>query len=80
MNEQVPKAGEHYHHFKSADMRYEIVGTALHTETEELLVVYRPLYKTDYELFARPVSMFFEHIEKPEIGYSGPRFIRIAVS
>jgi hypothetical protein len=36
------------------------VGTALQTETEELLVIYRPLYKTDYELFARPEAMFTE--------------------
>ena len=73
----IPKAGERYRHFKHAEMTYEIVGIAFHTETEEDLVVYRPLYETDKELFARPAAMFLEHVEKPELGYAGPRFIRL---
>lgn len=64
-----------YHHFKDSTKEYEVLGTAFHTETEELLVIYRPLYETDYELFARPVGMFLEQVEKPELGYSGPRFV-----
>ena len=48
-----------YRHTKSGKL-YQVVGTALQTETEELLVIYRPLYKTDYELFARPEAMFTE--------------------
>ncbi|MGE5298619.1 MAG: DUF1653 domain-containing protein [Acidobacteriota bacterium] len=50
-----------YRHTKSGK-QYEVLGVALHTETEELLVVYRPLYKTDYELFARPQAMFTEKV------------------
>ncbi len=53
-----------YQHYKG--QRYEVIGLALHTETEERLVVYRALYETpelEHEfgmrpLFVRPVSMF----------------------
>ncbi|MES2668328.1 MAG: DUF1653 domain-containing protein [Patescibacteria group bacterium] len=62
-----------YHHFKDVSKEYEVLGVALHTETEELMVVYRPLYETDQELFVRPLLMFTGSVEKPE--YSGPRFI-----
>lgn len=63
-----------YRHTKSGK-EYEVIGTALHTETEELLVIYRPLYKTDYELFARPVQMFTETIELN--GKRMPRFEKV---
>lgn len=66
-----------YHHFKDPAKEYEVLGTAFHTETKELLVIYRPLYETEYELFARPVAMFLEEVDKPEQGYRGPRFIRV---
>lgn len=39
-----------------------MIGLALETETEDLLVIYRPLYENEYELFARPVSMFTETV------------------
>ena len=50
-----------YKHSKSGKM-YELVGVALHTETEETLVVYRPLYDCKHELFARHYRMFFEEV------------------
>lgn len=71
---ETPRPGI-YHHFKDSTKEYEVLGTAFHTETEALLVIYRPLYETDYELFARPVGMFLEQVEKRELGYSGPRFV-----
>jgi hypothetical protein len=64
-----------YHHFKDAAKEYEVIGTALHTETEGLMVVYRPLYETEYALFVRPLPMFLEVVEKPELSYTGPRFV-----
>lgn len=64
-----------YHHFKDVTKEYRVLGTAFHTETEELVVVYQPLYKTDYELFVRPLTMFLEEVNKPELGYQGPRFV-----
>ncbi|HEX2792133.1 MAG TPA: DUF1653 domain-containing protein [Candidatus Paceibacterota bacterium] len=67
-----------YYHFKDPKKRYEVLGTAFHTETEELMVVYKPLYEGAlHPLFARPLVMFLERVEKPELGYAGPRFIRI---
>lgn len=60
-----------YRHTKSAKM-YEVIGIALHTETNEKLVIYRPLYNSEHEFFVRPYAMFFETIELD--GKSVPRF------
>jgi hypothetical protein len=65
-----------YHHFKDSEKLYEVVGVARHTETEEDMVVYRPLYEGAIApLFVRPLAMFLEEVDKPELGYRGPRFI-----
>ena len=63
-----------YKHSKSGKL-YEVIGLALETETQELLVIYRPLYENEYELFARPASMFTETIVLD--GKSVPRFQKI---
>ncbi|MEK7080136.1 MAG: DUF1653 domain-containing protein [Patescibacteria group bacterium] len=65
-----------YHHFKTSEQLYEVIGTALHTETEEQLVIYRALYGP-HTIYARPVKMFLEHVDKPDYGYTGPRFIYV---
>ena len=44
-----------YQHYKG--QQYEVLGCAHHSETEELLVVYRALYG-DYGLWVRPFTMF----------------------
>ena len=64
-----------YYHYKDKGKHYEVLGVALNTETEEELVIYRPLYETDHELFARPVSMFLEEVDAPEYSHQGPRFV-----
>ena len=51
-----------YRHSKSGRL-YEVLGVALQTETDESLVIYRPLYESEYELFARPYAMFIEKVE-----------------
>ena len=63
-----------YKHSKSGKL-YEVIGLALETETEELLVIYRPLYENEYELFARPASMFTETVLLD--GKSVPRFEKV---
>lgn len=51
-----------YKHTKSGKL-YEVVGMTFHTETFEPLVIYKPLYESDYELFARPYAMFIEMVQ-----------------
>ncbi|WP_148860997.1 DUF1653 domain-containing protein [Marinobacter fonticola] len=65
---QTLKPGR-YRHYKGKD--YEVIGVARHSETEEELVVYRPLYG-DQGLWVRPLNMFRESVEVA--GESVPRF------
>lgn len=60
-----------YRHAKSGKL-YEVLGVALHTETNEQLVVYRPQYDSPFELFARPYDMFVEQVDID--GAMRPRF------
>ncbi|RKV92728.1 MAG: DUF1653 domain-containing protein [Candidatus Saccharimonas sp.] len=63
-----------YKHSKSSKL-YEVIGLALDTETEDFLVIYRPLYENEYELFARPANMFTETVVLD--GKSVPRFEKV---
>ncbi len=58
-----------YSHYKGN--RYEVLGLAHHSETEEPLVVYRALYG-DYGLWVRPLDNFTERVEVR--GEPVPRF------
>lgn len=58
-----------YRHFKG--MEYEVLGLARHSETEEVMVVYRALYG-EGGLWVRPLSMWNEEVHRD--GYHGPRF------
>jgi len=58
-----------YRHFKGN--LYEVIGTALHSENREPMVVYRALYG-EYGLWVRPAAMWSETIDRD--GYHGPRF------
>ena len=64
-----------YRHYKGGE--YEVVGVATHSETEESLVVYRPLYG-ERGLWVRPLSMFIETVEHD--GEVIPRFAFIGAS
>ncbi|AJE02237.1 DUF1653 domain-containing protein [Geobacter pickeringii] len=48
-----------YRHYKGGE--YRVIGTARHSETDELLVVYRCLYDND-SLWVRPLAMFMETV------------------
>ncbi len=58
-----------YRHFKGGE--YAVYGVATHSETEEPMVVYRPLYG-EGALWVRPLSMFQETVEHE--GRTVPRF------
>jgi hypothetical protein len=49
-----------YRHYKGGE--YEVLGVATHSETNEALVVYRPLYG-EMKLWCRPAAMFCESVE-----------------
>lgn len=66
------KAGR-YRHYKGSE--YEVIDTARHSESEEWLVLYRPLYGAR-ELWVRPYNMFVESVELE--GKTVPRFAYIA--
>lgn len=65
-----------YKHFKGSF--YQVLHLARHSETEEMMVVYHPLYTNeqgDSELWVRPLSMFDETIERD--GQSFKRFVYV---
>ena len=71
MPEPVPGR---YRHYKGGE--YEVIGIARHSETDERVVVYRPLYN-DSGLWVRPLAMFtetvlVEGIPTPRFAYIGP--------
>ena len=71
MTEPVPGR---YRHYKGNE--YEVLGVARHSETDERVVVYRPLYD-DAGLWVRPLAMFLETVTVdgkpvPRFAYLGP--------
>lgn len=70
---EIVRSGE-YEHYKG--MRYEVIGTAAHTESNEIVVVYRALYGA-HQLYARPISSFIATVEHE--GKQVLRFKRIGL-
>ena len=69
--DQIPRG--FYEHFKGK--RYEVLDIARHSETLELMVVYKALYEGDFpygSLWVRPLAMFMENVMVS--GKSVPRF------
>ena len=68
-----------YRHYKGND--YQVVGMARHSETHDMMVVYRPLYGAlagqggQEALWVRPAAMFAEDVVID--GRTQPRFARI---
>lgn len=58
-----------YRHYKGN--RYQVLGTAIHSETLEMMVVYKALYGAG-ETWVRPLSMWHETVEVD--GKTMPRF------
>jgi hypothetical protein len=53
-----------YRHYKGN--LYEVIGEARHSETEEVFVLYRPLYGEkqigEHSYWVRPIEMFTENV------------------
>lgn len=75
MTKQFPSIEKGIYKHSKTGHDYEVLGVALQTETDEQLVIYKPLYENEYELFARPYGMFIEEVEQN--GAVVPRFERI---
>lgn len=66
-----PVAGDVYRHFK--DRLYEITAIAIHSETEEEMVVYRQLYG-EYKTYVRPLSMFLSEVDHEKYPQAGQKY------
>lgn len=62
---ELPPRGR-YRHFKGGEYRLE--DFARDSETGHIMVIYRALYG-DGELWVRPLSMWFEPVERDGITY-----------
>ena len=60
MSNNIPKQGEIYRHYKGN--LYQITAVALHTETEEKMVVYQALYG-EFKYYVSPLEMFMEQVK-----------------
>lgn len=52
---------------------YEIMGCAEHTESGEMLMVYRPLYG-EGKLYARPLEMFMSEVDREKYPNAAQKF------
>ena len=50
-----------YQHFKGNF--YQVIDMVTHSETQETLVLYKPLYG-EQALWVRPIEMFLENVER----------------
>ena len=59
----APKVGEVYRHYKHGDL-YKVVALALHSNDEEWMVVYAPMYPNpNAPLFTRPLREWRQVVE-----------------
>ena len=73
MKNKYPQPGEKYQHYKGGE--YEIVCMCNHTDTDEILVVYRSLSFGGFH--ARPYTEWHAEVGYDGRGYPVYRFKRI---
>ena len=73
MENSYPKPGEKWKHYKGG--QYEIVCMCNHTDTNEVLVIYKSLSFGGFH--ARPFSEWHEQVGKSEMGFNIYRFVKI---
>ena len=74
MKNKYPQPGERYQHYKGGE--YEVICMCNHTETNEILVVYRSLSFGGFH--ARPYSEWFDETgEADKYGFFPIRFVRV---
>jgi thioredoxin 1 len=49
---------------------YKVIGTALHTETQEKLVVYEHVFPHEKALYVRPADMFYGNLEDGTVRFT----------
>jgi thioredoxin 1 len=49
---------------------YRVIGTALHTETQEKLVVYEHVFPHEKALYVRPADMFYGNLEDGTVRFA----------
>ena len=72
MQIKLPEPGLYRH---SGGNLYQVLFVAMHTETEEWMVVYQALYG-QRQLWVRPASMWFDQVGVDEAGQPITRFTR----
>ncbi len=68
-----------YYHYKNNKRFYRLIDVGRNTETEEWMIIYKPLYKSAFaNLVIRPYKMFFDKVKDPTTGKSVSRFTRLS--
>lgn len=64
-----------WRHFKGRE--YLVEGEFPDTENGVIHVAYRQLY-SPYARCSRTKTNFLEHVDRPDYGYAGPRFVLVS--
>jgi hypothetical protein len=78
-----PQKGEYYYHYKHNpnlgidNYSYLIIGIGWDPQRDQKIVIYKPLYQTEYEFFSRTIENFCEIVDVLEYDWHDTRFFTI---